>query len=59
MYLSILEMMVAVLKARFRAEQVHATVAGDRGSELGDFDADDYTCIDCTDTLDDENDLSM
>jgi len=42
------KMMVAVLRARLDAEPAQANVAGDRGSELGDFD--------CTDFLEDDFD---
>ena len=55
-------MMIAVLKARFAAEHAQATEATDRGSELGNFDTEEF-CIDfdtedfCIDQLDDEFDM--
>lgn len=56
------KMMVAVLKARFHAERAHGPHAGDRGSELGDFDTEDFNtedlnCTDCIETLDDDLDI--
>ena len=56
-------MMLAVLKARLQAEQTQSGSPCDRGSELGDFDADciasDSIASDCTaciDELEDEVD---
>ena len=53
--------MVAVLKGRLHAERARAPLAGDRGSELGDFDTEDpdtedLLCTACIDVLDDDVD---
>ena len=62
------KMMLAVLQARLHAEKARASdisVAGDRGSDLGDFDTEDYSdnedfhCMDCTDNLDDDFDIGV
>ena len=51
-------MMLAVLKARFAAEQAHDTEAADCGSELGDFDTEPFdTEPFCTESLHDEFDV--
>ena len=54
---SVQKMMIAVLKARFAAEQAHDTEAADRGSELGDFDTEPLDTEDLCTGLDDDFDL--
>ena len=50
--------MIAVLKARLSAERAHASEAGDRGSNPGDFDTEPFDTEDfCTDSLDDDFDI--
>ena len=50
--------MIAVLKARLSAERAHASEAGDRGSDPGDFDTEPFDTEDfCTDSLDDDFDI--
>ena len=52
------KMMIAVLKARLSAERVHASEAGDRGSDPGDFDTESFDTENlCTDSLDDDFDM--
>ena len=51
------QMMLAVLKARFAAEQAHDTEAADRGSELGDFDTEPFDTEPLCTGLDDDFDF--